>query len=161
MILRHLSNHFMILTIRLFIVIRNGKIVWKHGRYCKYFRLNLKFLVWSYRECIKTAKMAAFSEDFLSGDDFEVFCCWSVMRQKGESQNGCFSVCVSGGKKCLSFGNFGVLCFLETPVLRFALLPYSRRVITMVQTLLRQLKCSLQMKKMITNAVFCLFCFAA
>ena len=29
---------------------------------------------------------------------------------------------------CLFFGNFGVLCFLETPVLRFALLPYSRRV---------------------------------
>ena len=36
-------------------------------------------------------------------------------------------VCVSGGKKCLFFGDFGVLCFLETPVLRFALLPYSRR----------------------------------
>ena len=35
--------------------------------------------------------------------------------------------CVSGGKKCLFFGNFGVLCFLETPVLRFALLPYYRR----------------------------------
>ena len=38
-------------------------------------------------------------------------------------------VCVSGGKKCLFFGNFGVLCFLETPVLRFALLPYSRRIV--------------------------------
>ena len=71
----------------------------------------------------------------------------SVLKQKGESLNGCFkkakhakisekqtfltpdthtSVCVSGGKKCLFFGNFGVLCFLETPVLRFALLPYSR-----------------------------------
>ena len=36
-------------------------------------------------------------------------------------------MCVSGDKKCLFFGNFGVLCFLETPVLRFALLPYSRR----------------------------------
>ena len=31
------------------------------------------------------------------------------------------------GKKCLFFGNFGVLCILETPVLRFALLPYYRR----------------------------------
>ena len=30
-------------------------------------------------------------------------------------------VCVSGGKKCLFFGNFDVLCFLETPVSRFAL----------------------------------------
>ena len=36
-------------------------------------------------------------------------------------------VCVSGGKKCSFFGKFGVLCFLETPVLRFALLPYYRR----------------------------------
>ena len=33
----------------------------------------------------------------------------------------------TAGKKCLFFGNFGVLCFLETPVLRFALLPYYRR----------------------------------
>ena len=35
--------------------------------------------------------------------------------------------CVSGGKKCSFFGKFGVLCFLETPVLRFSLLPYHRR----------------------------------
>ena len=33
-------------------------------------------------------------------------------------------VCVSAGKKFLLFGKFGVLCFLETPGLRFALLPY-------------------------------------
>ena len=32
-------------------------------------------------------------------------------------------LCVSGGEKYLFFGNFGALCFLETPVLRFALLP--------------------------------------
>ena len=37
-------------------------------------------------------------------------------------------VCVSGGKKCSFFRKFGVLCFLETPVLRFALLPYYRRI---------------------------------
>ena len=29
-------------------------------------------------------------------------------------------LCVSLGKKCLFFGKFGVLCFLVTPVLRFA-----------------------------------------
>ena len=29
--------------------------------------------------------------------------------------------------KCSFFGKFCVLCFLETPVLRFALLPYYRR----------------------------------
>ena len=66
----------------------------------------------------------------------------SVIRQKGESQNGCFNKakhakisekqtfltpCASGGKKCLFFGNFGVLCSLEISVLRFALLPYYRR----------------------------------
>ena len=75
----------------------------------------------------------------------------SVIRQKGESQNGCFKktkqakfskkpehflppdthtyVCVSGGKKCSFFEKFGVLCFLETPLLRLALLPYYRRII--------------------------------
>ena len=37
-------------------------------------------------------------------------------------------VCVSGGKECSFFGKFGMLCFLETPVLRFALLPYYRRI---------------------------------
>ena len=38
--------------------------------------------------------------------------------------------CVSEGKKCSFFGKFGVLCFLETPVLRFALLLYYRRTDT-------------------------------
>ena len=36
-------------------------------------------------------------------------------------------VCVSGGKNYSFFGKFGVLCFLETPDLRFALLLYYRR----------------------------------
>ena len=35
---------------------------------------------------------------------------------------------VSEGKKCSFFRKFGVLCFLETPVLRFTLLPIYRRV---------------------------------
>ena len=65
----------------------------------------------------------------------------SVIRHKGESsrkqstpnfpKNEHFLppdtqtyVCLSGGKKCSFFWKFGVLCFLETPVLRFALLPY-------------------------------------
>ena len=33
----------------------------------------------------------------------------------------------TGGEKCLFFGKFHELCFLETPVLRFALSPYYRR----------------------------------
>ena len=37
-------------------------------------------------------------------------------------------VCVSVGKKCSFFRKFDVLCFLATPVLRFALSPYYRRV---------------------------------
>ena len=49
------------------------------------------------------------------------------VRQKGESQNGCFKKtkhvkfsekhsCVSGGKKYSFFGKFDMICFLETPV---------------------------------------------
>ena len=69
----------------------------------------------------------------------------SVIKQKSESQNGCFKkinhakfsqkqtlnkyLRVSGGKKCLFFGKVGVLCFLETPVLRFALLLYYQQAI--------------------------------
>ena len=37
-------------------------------------------------------------------------------------------MCVSGKKKCSFFGKFGVLCFLVTPVLKFALLPYYQRI---------------------------------
>ena len=59
-------------------------------------------------------------------------------KAKSESQNWCFKktkhakenkhtyVCVSRGKKYSFFRKFGVICFLETPVLRFALLPYYR-----------------------------------
>ena len=36
-------------------------------------------------------------------------------------------MCVLGGKKNSFFGKFGVFCFLEIPVVRFALLPYYRR----------------------------------
>ena len=52
----------------------------------------------------------------------------SVIRQKGESQNGCFKKTKHAkfSEKRTFFGKFGVLCFLETPVLRFALLPYYR-----------------------------------
>ena len=75
------------------------------------------------------------------------FISW-VIRQKGESQNGCFKkakhskfsekrtfltsgmftyACVSGVRNIRFFGKFGVLFFLETHVLRFALFPYYRR----------------------------------
>ena len=38
-------------------------------------------------------------------------------------------VCVSGVKKSSFFGKFGVLCILETPILRFTLLAYYRQTI--------------------------------
>ena len=47
----------------------------------------------------------------------ENFACFVLLKRP-------FWVCVSGGTKCSFFGKFDVLCFLETPVLRFALLPY-------------------------------------
>ena len=64
----------------------------------------------------------------------------SVIRQKGESQNGCFKktkqakfsrACVRiRGVSYVSFSeNFVGLLFLKTPVLRFTLLPYYRRLI--------------------------------
>ena len=33
-------------------------------------------------------------------------------------------MCVLGGKKCSFLARFGMLCFLETPIFRFAILPY-------------------------------------
>ena len=39
-------------------------------------------------------------------------CCFTIVR------------CYEGDKKCSFFWKFGVLCFLEIPILRFALLPY-------------------------------------
>ena len=56
----------------------------------------------------------------------------SVIRQKDESQNGCFKK-TNHAKffrktKCSLFGKVVVRCFLETPVLRFTLLPYYRLI---------------------------------
>ena len=48
-----------------------GKLEWKHERYCWYFSLNLKYLGWSWREYIKTAKNGSFCEELLSENDFE------------------------------------------------------------------------------------------
>ena len=70
------------------------------------------------------------------------------LQQKGESQNGCYKKAKHAkfsekqtfltpwyvnirvhirGTKYSFFGKFGVLCFLETSVLRFALFPYYRQ----------------------------------
>ena len=75
----------------------------------------------------------------------------STVRQIDEFQNGCYKKRKRAkfyekqtflmpwsahvrvrirGKKCLFFWKFGVLCFLVTPLLRFALWPYCRRIDT-------------------------------
>ena len=43
-------------------VIRNRKIAWKHGPYCWYFCLNLKYMWRPYGEYIKTTKNCGFCE---------------------------------------------------------------------------------------------------
>ena len=53
------------------IVIRNGKIPRKRGPYFWCFFLDLKYLGWSYRENIKTAKYDGFCEGLLIENDFE------------------------------------------------------------------------------------------
>ena len=42
-------------------------------------------------------------------------------------------MCVSGDKKCSFFRKFDVLCFLEKPILRFALLPYYRQNVMVIE----------------------------
>ena len=58
------------------IVIKNRKIViWKDRPYCWYFRLNLKYLGWPYREY--NSKNDGFCEILLIENDFEaVLCCY-------------------------------------------------------------------------------------
>ena len=79
-VLRNSDDSFDLDNKNLGIVIRNRKIVWKHGPYCWYFRLNLKYLVWPYKAYIKTAKNDDFCEELLSDSAFEVvlatFCCF-------------------------------------------------------------------------------------
>ena len=64
----------------LIIFIRSGKVVWKHGPYCWYFCLNVKYLGWPYRAYIKTVKNGNFCEELLSENGFEAvlatFCCY-------------------------------------------------------------------------------------
>ena len=62
------------------IVMRNGKVIWKHRPYCWCFPLNLKYLGWPYRAYTKTAKNDDFYEEMLSENDIEAvlatFCCY-------------------------------------------------------------------------------------
>ena len=59
-------------------------------------------------------------------------------------------MCISGGKKCSFFGKLGVLCFIETPNLRFVLLPYYRKTVNL--RLIYENVCRLQSDKQ-TNTI--------
>ena len=58
-------------------------------------------------------------------------------KTKGRIPKGCFKKTkhakfsekrtLAGGKQCSFLGKFGVICFLEIPILRFTLLPYHRQ----------------------------------
>ena len=64
-------------------------------------------------------------------------------------------ISVSGGKKCLFFGKFGVLCFLETPVLRFALLPYYQRKLIQDQPKFRKINSFWRLSNFLMNNYIC------
>ena len=71
------------------IVIRIGKVVWKQGSYCWYFRLTLKNLGWLYKEYIKTAKNGGFCEELRSENNCEAvlatFCCYEYDANTSET----------------------------------------------------------------------------
>ena len=75
--------------IDMLIVIKNGNIVWKHGPYCSYLPLNLKYLGWPYRTYIKTAKNGDLCEEYLGENDFETdlatFCCYGQGTKASEA----------------------------------------------------------------------------
>ena len=54
---------------------------------------------------------------------------------QGNKARQIFSKNVLGGKKCSFFEKFGVLCFLVTPVLKFALLPYCQQFMLFIADL--------------------------
>ena len=51
-------------------------------------------------------------------------------------------LCVSAGKKYSFSGKFVVFCFLETLILRFALLPYYQRLSYYVNLKFSQVNCA-------------------
>ena len=66
-------------------------------------------------------------------------------------------VSVSEGKKCSFFWKFGVFCFLETSVLRFALLPYYRRNLKIVITKKQSTPNFFEKRLFLTDTCMCAF----
>ena len=95
-----------------FIVKRNVKIVRKHEPYCWYFPLNLKYLGWPYRICIKTAKNGDFCEELLSENDFETilatFCCYD----HGAKDSETVQKITTDQKEYRKCSSFVILCWI-------------------------------------------------
>ena len=73
---------------------------------------------------------------------------------KVQIRNNNMYVCVSEGKKCFYFGKFVIPCFLETPVLRFALLPhYQRNIIRRSYWASKQRLCQFVLNKLIVSQI--------
>ena len=71
------------------IVIRNRKVVWKHGSYLLIFLLECQISGVTYREYIKTAKSDNLPEELLSENDIEVvlttLCCYEYAANASEA----------------------------------------------------------------------------
>ena len=80
--------------------------VWKHGPYCWYFHLNLKYLGWPYRAYIKTAKNGDYCEELLSESEFGViwatFCCCDHRTKASEAAQR-IATDQKESRKCSSF----------------------------------------------------------
>ena len=77
-----LTSLFLNLFLNIFnnnIIIRNGKIVWKHGPYCWYFCSNLKYPGSQYKEHMKTTKMMDFVRNCLIKMTLKLFCLHSFV----------------------------------------------------------------------------------
>ena len=96
------------------IVIRNGKLVWKHGLYCWYFRLNVKYLELLYRAYIIWAKNVHFYVELPSGNDFETvlvtFCCYD----HGVKASNVVQKIATDQKECRKCSSCVIICWIAT-----------------------------------------------
>ena len=94
------------------ILIRNGKIVSKHGPYCWYFRLNVKYLGWPYKEYIKTAKNNGFREELLSEFDFEAVWATFCFYEYGANASEAVQKIATVQKECYKCSLCVIICWI-------------------------------------------------
>ena len=115
-----LATPLLLTVFRKFVMVRTyNNLAWKYGsaRFCRSTISQEQFVSHNAKGrvsngCYKKKNHAKFSEKrtFLITPDTHRH------------------VHVTAGKQCSFFGKFGVLCFLVTPVLSLAILPYYRRI---------------------------------